>query len=159
MNTNTPQLVSAEGFDVSKIIFSKPQEGSIPDSKPAINYKRVYLSTNYGNGKSGDLIVSTSDNLFSFGVGINENKDTGKANGYSMALCLHNKNGASDPELAFVETFNNIVEHCKKYLIDHREELDQHELEMSDLKKFNPLYYKKEKGKVVEGVGPTLYGN
>ena len=76
MNANTTQLVSAEGFDVNKIIFSKPQEGSIPDSKPAINYKRVYLTTDYGNGKSGDLIISTADNLFSFGVGINENKDT-----------------------------------------------------------------------------------
>ena len=28
---------------------------------------------------------------------------------------------------------------------------------MSDLKKFNPLYYKKDRGKIVEGTGPTLY--
>ena len=28
---------------------------------------------------------------------------------------------------------------------------------MSDLKKFNPLYWKREQGKIVEGRGPTLY--
>ena len=28
---------------------------------------------------------------------------------------------------------------------------------MADLKKLNPLYWKKDKGKIVEGTGPTLY--
>ena len=157
MNSNPPQLNSAESFDVNKIIFSKPQDGSIPDSKPAINYKRVYISADYGDGKSGELIIPT-ELLFSFGLGINENKDTGKPNGYVMPLCLLDRNGATEKQLIFVDKFNKIVEHCKKHIIDNKEEYDQHELEMSDLKKFNPLYYKREKGKVVEGTGPTLYG-
>jgi hypothetical protein len=72
-------------------------------------------------------------------------------------LCLWDKNGASAAEKAWTETFERIVEHCKKHLLDNREELELYELTMSDLKKFNPLYYKKDKGKIVEGTGPTLY--
>ena len=30
-------------------------------------------------------------------------------------------------------------------------------LDFSDLKRFNPLYWKTEKGKIVEDRGPTLY--
>ena len=32
-----------------------------------------------------------------------------------------------------------------------------YDLESADLKKLNPLYYKKEKGKVIDGSTPTLY--
>ena len=32
-----------------------------------------------------------------------------------------------------------------------------YDLDMSDLKKFNPLYWKTEKGKILEDRGPTLY--
>ena len=51
----------------------------------------------------------------------------------------------------------NIVDHIKKYLLDKRDDIDHYELEDADLKRFNPLYWKKERGKVVEGLGPTLY--
>ena len=35
--------------------------------------------------------------------------------------------------------------------------IEKYELEAADLKKLNPLYYKKDKGKIVDGTGPTLY--
>ena len=42
-------------------------------------------------------------------------------------------------------------------MLENRDEIERYELEESDLKRFNPLYWKKEKGKIVEGMGPTLY--
>jgi Protein of unknown function (DUF2738) len=154
---NSTQLVSATGYDVKNMIFSEPLGGTIPDSKPAINFSRIMISTKNKDGTEGELILPTTE-LFTFGVGENLNQETGKVNGYVLPLCLHNKNGPSADEEAFVETFNNIVDNCKKYLIENKETLGQYELEMNDLKKFNPLYYKREKGKIVEGSGPTLYG-
>jgi len=156
MSSESTQLISAQGYDTSRMIFSEPQIGSIPDSKPAITYKRINIQTQNDDGSFGDLILST-DELYSFGVSESTNIETGKVNGYSMALCLYNKDGARPSEKAFVETFNNIVEKCKDYLIENKEELDQYDLEKSDLKKFNPLYYKKVGGKVVDGASPTLY--
>ena len=74
-----------------------------------------------------------------------------------MPLCLWSKNGATPEETDFTDAFNNIINRCKHYLLDNRDEIERYELEDSDLKRLNPLYWKKDKGKIVEGVGPTLY--
>uniref|UniRef100_A0A6C0D140 Uncharacterized protein n=1 Tax=viral metagenome TaxID=1070528 RepID=A0A6C0D140_9ZZZZ len=153
------KLTSANGYDVSRMLFSDPQVGTIPDSKPSISYKRINISTRNSDGTVGELIFPT-ERLFSFGVCENLNPDTGKVNGYVMPLCLWNKDGASKEEKAWTDTFNNVVEACKDHLIKIREEIEQYELERNDLKKFNPLYYKRDKnnkGKILTDAGPTLY--
>jgi hypothetical protein len=150
MNT---QLNSADGLNISNIRFSEPIESSIP---PSISYKRVGLTYINDDGSEGELIVST-DELYSYGVGENTNMETGKVNGYVLPLVLHNKSGPTPYQKTFVDVFNKIVERCKDYLMENKEELGQYELERNDLKKLNPLYYKKDKGKIVEGSSPTLY--
>jgi hypothetical protein len=155
MSDNT-QLTEASGYNTDLMIFSDAQAGSIPNSVPAINYKRITISTRNADGTTGDLIFPTSQ-LFSFGISENTNPETGKVNGYVMPICLWNRDGPSDEEKEWSDTFNNVIEACKGHLIDNREEIDQYELEMNDLKKFNPLYWKREKGKLVEGSGPSLY--
>ena len=155
MSENT-QLTPATGYDTKKMIFSEPQTGVIPDSKPQISFKRILIQTKNDDGTIGDLIIPT-ERLFSFGVSENMSQETGVVNGYVMPLCLWNRDDPTTEEKAWTTTFDNIVEHCKKHLVENREEIGQYELEMNDLKKFNPLYWKKDKGQVVEGTGPTLY--
>jgi hypothetical protein len=53
--------------------------------------------------------------------------------------------------------FEAIVKKCKDHLLENKDEIERYDLDSSDLKNFNPLYWKKEKGKVVEGQGPVLY--
>ena len=155
MSDNT-QLTTASGYDIKNMIFSEAQDGNIPNSVPQINYKRINIQTRNEDGTTGDLIFPTSQ-LFSFGVGENKNQETGKVNGYVMPMCLWNRDGPSTEEKEWSDSFNNVVEACKTHLIAHREDIDKYDLEMSDLKKFNPLYWKREKNKIVEGTGPTLY--
>jgi hypothetical protein len=150
------QLTAASGYNTSNMIFSDPQCGSIPDSKPAISFKRINIQTRNSDGSVGDLILST-EKIFSFGVCENTNMETGKVNGYVLPLCLYNKDFPTASEKEFVTTFNNIVDKIKSHLIEHRESFEQEDLDERDLKKLNPLYYKKEKGKVVDKAGPTLY--
>lgn len=150
------ELINPTNYDTSRMIFSDPTVGSIPNSKPAISFRRINISTLNDDGSTGELIIPTEE-VYSFGVQENTDIETGKTNGYIMALCLHNKNGATEYEKSFSSTFNAIVEKCKDHLMDHKDDIEQYELERNDLKKLNPLYYKKEKGKVVEGAGPTLY--
>ena len=45
---NTTQLISAHSYDTSKMIFSDPIEGAIPDS--TIKYRRINISTKNNDG-------------------------------------------------------------------------------------------------------------
>lgn len=155
MSDNT-QLTSASGYDVKRMIFSEAQTGTIPNSVPPINYRRINIQTRNEDGTIGDLIFPTTK-LFSFGVSENTSPDTGKVNGYVMPLCLWNRDGHTKEEKEWSDTFDSVIERVKKHLIETREEIEQYDLAMSDLKKFNPLYWKKDKGKIIEGTGPTLY--
>lgn len=151
---STTQLISAKGYDTKRMRFGEPQSGSIPNSP--IAFRRIPITTINEDGTEGELVIPSSE-VYSFGVSENKDIETGKVNGLVMPLCLYNRNGPSEEEKSFVETFNNIVETCKDYLIENKEALGQYELEKNDLKKFNVLYYKRDKGKIVEGTGPTLY--
>lgn len=159
MSFQNTQLISLNKstYDTSRVRFSKPILGSLQNQGgPSINFKRIMIGTVNEDGSKGELILETEE-VFSFGVSENKDLTTGKLNGYVMPLCLHNRNGPTEAEEMWVTVFNNIVEKCKEHLIESREEIEQYELETNDLKKLNPLYYKRDKGKIVEGTGPTLY--
>lgn len=144
-------------YDVNRMMFSAPAECSVPNSP--ITYQRIYISTKNNDMKtSGDLIIVTEP-LFSFGVQENKSMDSGKVNGYVLPLCMWGQRNPTDAEVQWTDKFNEICEYSKKYLVEHRGEFKKWDLEMADLKKFNPLYWKKDKetGKVVEGRGPVLY--
>ena len=149
------QLRSAVGYNVENMTFSKVIVQKIGDT--GMTSKRINIGTKNDDGTEGELVFQT-ERLFSFGVSENVDKATEKVNGYTMPLCLHSKDGATSDELAFVETFNNIVEKCKDYLVDNKKDLKIKDLERSDLRKLNPIYYKKTAdGEVDESASPTLY--
>ena len=156
MSDNNTQLTSAVGYNTSNMLFSTPQSGSIPNTP--ITYKRVNIQTTNPDGTVGDLILSTTQ-LFSFGICENLNQETKKLNGYVMPICLWNrdKDKVTKEEKAWSDTFSSIIDRCKKHVIDNKKVIEKYDLEMSDLKKLNPLYWKKTEGKIVEGTGPTLY--
>lgn len=153
------QITSPIGYNINRVIFGNPVVGTVPSANPImkLTYKRIPIMTKNIDGSVGELVFSTSE-LFSFGV--SESKafdDASKVNGYVMPLCLHNKNGATEDEKAFTNTFDAVIEKCKEYLLEQKDELELYDLTSADMKKMNPIYYKKEKGKVVEGSTPTLY--
>lgn len=158
------QLTPASGYKTSRMIFSDPVAGSIPNSKPSIEFMRIFIKTKNADGTIGDLILPT-ERLFSFGIQQNVSQETGKVNGYSMPLCMWSKeddpnasNEQREKEKEWVETFEAIIDKCKKHLIEVKKEVKQYTLEMSDLKKFAQcLYWKRHEGEIVEGVGPVLY--
>ncbi|XP_022791042.1 uncharacterized protein LOC111330448 [Stylophora pistillata] len=165
------QLTTVDGYNPKeRMIFSKPISGEIPDSKPKIEFKRINISTLNEDGTEGELILPT-ERLYSFGISENTSQETGKVTGYTFLLCLWNRDGATEEEKIWTETFNSIVDCCIDHLIENREEIDMFELERSDLTKskggLNPLYWKMEKvlnektGKIVQQKdpdrGPTLY--
>lgn len=161
MSTENTQLTYASGYNTDNITFSDPIQGGIPNT--TIKFQRIMIGTKNPDGTKGELILSTRDpndsnsEMFSFGLSENRDPGTDKINGYTIPVCLHKKDGPTDYEKAFTETFENIVEACKDHILSVKDDIGQYDLEKSDLKKLNPLYYKKENGKRVEGLGPTLY--
>jgi hypothetical protein len=154
MSFDNTQLTSAFGYDVKNMRFRKPIDGSILND--TVKFKRVAIGTRNPDGSLGELVIPTLQ-VYSFGLSENINPQSQKTDGYSLSLCLYNKENPTDEQKKWVETFNAIVENVKQYLLDHKDDIEKYELEPADLKKLNPLYYKKDKGKIVDGTGPTLY--
>jgi hypothetical protein len=154
MSFTETQLTSAFGYDVKNIRFRKPVDGSILND--TVKFKRIAIGTRNPDGSLGELIIPTLQ-VYSFGLSENVNPQTSKTDGYSLSLCLFSKDNPTEEQKKWVDTFNAIVEYTKQYLLDHKDDIEKYELEPADLKKLNPLYYKKEKGKIVDGTGPTLY--
>ena len=108
------QLSSYEDITKENIIFNKTKEYKVKDSN--INYKRIKIEVNYSNGKRGPLVVETPL-LFSFGVSENKDQRTGKLNGYSIPICLWEREGVpNQKELAFFEVINSINSLCQNHL-------------------------------------------
>lgn len=154
---NNTQLTDFKNYDAKRLLFSKPEVGTIPGSMSKLTFKRIRLATKNADGTVGDLVVATPPNLMCYGLQEQTDPSTGVVNGYQFPLVLWNRNEPTLDEKAFTDTIHKICDACKDHLIAHREEIEKYDLEMNDLKKFNPLYYKMEKGKIVEGKGPMLY--
>lgn len=154
MSFDNTQITSATGYNTTNIVYGKPRDGNIPGS--SVTFKRIQMGTRNPDGTLGELILSTS-RLFSFGLSPSVNMTTGKTDGYTLAMCLTNMDAPTQEEKAFLDTFNKICDHAVDYILQHRDDVGKYELEKADLKKFNPIYIKREKGKVVEGSSPMLY--
>jgi hypothetical protein len=156
---SSTQLTSAIGYNTDRMIFSKALKNTIPDSVPQISYKRVNISTKNSDGTVGDLIFETS-RLFSFGVSENVNPKTKEVIGYVLPLCLWNRDGETEDEVAWTDTFTNCVDKAKQHLIDNKKTIGmKYNFDASDLKDFNPLYLKrnKETGEPLPDAKPQLY--
>jgi len=160
-NTEDTVLTEAQGYNVNSVIFSNAIPGTIPGSSPSMPYKRINIATQNPNGTVGDLILPTSQR---FCFGLSENRDPNndqRITGYSMGICMWTRKddgGPTEEEKAWTDTFEQIVNHCKEHIINHKDELEKWELDMSELKKFgNCMYWKRDKGRLVPDLGPTLY--
>lgn len=152
MNT---QLSAAIGYNTNNMIFSEPIVSTISSGAVPVSYRRIMISTRNPDGTVGDLIIPVKG--FSYGVSENTDFNTGKPNGYVFPICLQTRGGATDDEKAWINSFNNIVDRCKKHLVENRKEIQNYDLEERDLKKLNPIYYKRVNGELDPTSTPTFY--
>lgn len=163
-------LTSPFGYNTSKLVFSKPQKSTLTNPNPnaaPIEYTRINIRTVNSDGSIGELVFPTEE-CYSYGVSENISQETGNVSGHTMPLCLWSRDrdtGKASPtenEKKWTDNFDNVVEAIKDYIIREKDNFDKFaDFEESEirilLKKFNPLYWKRDKGRVVDGTGPTLY--
>ena len=108
------QLTSIQDLNPQSIIFNEAKEYNIKDSK--IKYKQIPIETVYPNGKKGSLIIETPF-LFSFGLNEKKDQNTNKLVGYSIPVCLWEKDSSPNlKEEQFYKFLCKLTEICQKYL-------------------------------------------
>ena len=151
------QLTSIQDLNPQSIIFNEAKGYNVKDSK--IKYKRIPIETVYPDGKKGPLVIETPF-LFSFGVSEKKDQNTNKLVGYSIPVCLWEKDSTPNlKEEQFYRFLCKLTEICQKYL----EEEYGPDLASS---LSEPLYYKqieytdkksKKKTKRDSSAAPVLY--
>ena len=151
------QLTSIQDLSPQSIIFKEAKEYKVKDSK--IKYKRIPIETVYHNGNKGPLVIETPF-LFSFGVTEKKDQSTNKLVGYSIPVCLWEKDSSPNlKEEQFYRFLCKITEICQQHLED--EYGPEIASSLSD-----PLYYKqieytdkkgKKKTKKDSSAAPVLY--
>ena len=151
------QLTSIQDLTPQSIIFNEAKEYNVKDSK--IKYKRIPIETVYPDGKKGPLVIETPF-LFSFGVNEKKDQNTNKLVGYSIPVCLWEKDSSPNlKEDQFYKFLCKLTEICQKY----SEEEYGPDLASS---LSEPLYYKqieytdkkgKKKTKRDPSAAPVLY--
>lgn len=141
-----------------RVVIDPPTFGTVPNSTPEIKFVKKFFGIKNSDGTEGELVLDT-DRLFCFGVSEAKAPDTGILNGYSMAISMYDRDGATERQMRTVQFINVLTDVLKEHLLldETKNETEFYELEAADLKKFNPLYLKKDKGKIVEGSAPTFY--
>ena len=147
-------IIKTSEFNVSNIQFSKAQENNIPQSK--MTFKRIQLRYENNNDLQ-DLILESPPNLLSWGLQENRDMQTNNLNGYQMAMNLYTRNNVTNEERKFVDCIEAISDHVKQHLVENRDEIERYDLELADLKRLSPLYWKLDKGQKMLDKGPTLY--
>lgn len=147
------RVTDINNINFEHIIFSEAKESTIPGSY------RINISIKYEDGIVGPLILMT-DSVYSFGIQETKSLDKPiRTTGYSLPICLWNIDGPTEHQLKFIKSLDMIANYIKKYILkpEVRKSVKKYDLVESDLRKFNPLWYKKEDGEIVEGRGPMLY--
>ena len=139
------------------IILKEAKEYKVKDSK--LKYKRIPIETKYPDGKKGAIVIETPF-LFSFGVNEKKSQETDKLVGYSIPVCLWERDRVpSEPEREFYEFTRKFVVVCKQQL--EEEYGADMATSMTD-----PFYYKKieyvdkkgkKKTKIDESAAQILY--
>lgn len=88
------QLTSIDNLSPKEVIFNEAKDFNVKDSK--IKYKRIPIEIMYPDGKKGPVVVETPF-LFSFGINEKKDQNTNKLVGYSLPVCLWEKD--SSPNL------------------------------------------------------------
>lgn len=158
---NNIQLLQVPKFNIKNVIFSKPNTLTVKKkgkslNAPSTNYKLIDINIKNEDGTIGALVLET-EQLFSYGVQETRDQVSDELNGYKLPLCLWSKDGATEEQKEFTNTMNQITDACKKHLLENKEEIEKYDLDSAELKKFDPLVWKRERGKIVPGFGPTLY--
>lgn len=108
-------VIPLEDFEVSRVVFTELQKKPIKDSQ--MTYKSIELLYELGNGVYAKINLRTPRRCYSFGITERLNITTNLLDGYTLPICLRQRNQEfRESEILFLDVLNKIIEHVKDYL-------------------------------------------
>lgn len=147
-NENT----KSTNFIAKNIVFGDVKKFSIPAS-----FQRIPMTYKYADGER-KISIKIPESL-SWGIQENKNKKTDKTESYAFSFVMYDsKVGPTPEETATINMLEEICSTVKKHLLTEevKEAIDVWDKD-EDIKRMSIMYKKKERGKIVEGLAPTLY--
>lgn len=131
-------------------------KNSIPNSNMSF-YKLNILIENEDK-TLGDLIIAL-DESYCFGISENRDLSNGSISGYSAGISLLSRDKLTEKQQQTIRFINVLSDIIREYLLSDEGKVvvENYDIEAPLLKKINPLYFKRDKGKIVEGSSPTFY--
>ena len=151
------QLTKLTNLRKEDLIFKDAKEYQAKNFK--LKYHRMKIETTYPNSKKGALVIETPF-LFSFGVNERLNQETNQLAGYSIPVCLwQREEEPTTEEKEFFEGMNILFVICQNYLEEeYCADMASH---LSNIFYFKQIEYSDKKGKTKkkrdETVVPVLY--
>lgn len=164
-------IIAADAVDINQIVFDEPAIEAVPSS--TFTNRRIKIGYRLPDGSVTQLQIPFPKS-YSYGIqaesyGAEQQRDARDKqpqkvdpkliSGYTMPLCLWEKNSSPTPEQEFfLELIKKIAEKCKDGVLEKKSKCGKHDLEKSDLKKIlNALWFKRDdEGKVMENFPPVL---
>lgn len=152
------ELIDINTYDASKsMIFSEPNDNTIPLQGLQVSYKRINISTKNSDGSEGDLIIPTSGSLFCNKLTIFPSQREGGDPTYSIGMSLWEEGRPpNEDESTWINTYENIVQTCAEHIVDKQNSFGMRNLTeegiMSD-QNFDPVKWVYNDEKVIGANG------
>ena len=145
-------LIDIENFDLNRIVFSEPQYNNNNNS---IIIKIGVSNTN--NDSIHDLIISSPQNMLSFGLQEIKEKETESIVAYQLPLCFHHQTKMTAMESRFIDFLDQLTSLC--FDIAKQELSTYHPSDNQDISFIHPIVYKKQSSSNQENhnLGPIMY--
>lgn len=127
-------------------------------TNPKYSFKRVNIMYKFPNGTVGKLLVRFNPGFFSTGLQATyDDLNPSVVEKFKIPLFLFSQEGTTPEQQQFYDGFQRIVEYIKQQLVDIKDELEVEDLDIRDLKRLSPLWWPREKGKIIANARPVLY--
>ena len=142
------QLTKPTNLRKESVIFRKPKTDKHGNES-------IKIQTKYDDNKLGPLVIEAPF-LFSFGVNERKSQESGELVGYTLPVCLWEKDEEPTPEQsAFAECLTLLQEACYEYLVE-KYDPDVSE-RLSEILYYKTTTDKKGRKKRDESFPPVLY--
>ena len=141
--SKTTQISDPCDYNIDNLIFDEPIKTEVNGIPP---FYRINLATKIGNSESE--LVFQMDRCRMFGIKESRDNNTNNLTGYVVGTMMFDQNNATERQRKTLETFQQIVEKCKDYLMqaDIKKKVNKTAIKVREqLDTINPVSFMKNK--------------
>jgi hypothetical protein len=131
------ELIDLSNYSLDRLFIDSVVENEIQQGNKTIKYYNIQLGSRNSSGV-GEFVFEIPYQAHSFGVEEFQN-EKGQVTNHSVSLSMVDSSNPTEEQLALVRNFTAIAEKIKNHLLTVKKEIKKPTLDLSELKKFNPM--------------------